>query len=482
MRDRRYRREIGVIIPQDLDPQEWAMYTLCAPNDIEWANALRSAVRMMSRGRYWLRDDRESSIKNAQLIGGEIERSLEMCTIDFQPLADAIIYLTDNLSASVVNQQSVNCGGGNCGGGSVLDEPDGQDETVPVDIVPPVATGDATTLQDQEKCSLAHFLADMWVNNFVDIKNYWAGIAVGITTVTTWLQEKFPEGAIIPFVAMILTSLAVALETALLANLADNMADAAQSQHDAIICAVYSANSPAEAKANFESVIADSRAQYGKTTYVVLILVAQMLDWNKIMGGEVIVPASYDGADCSDCTDISPEGFELVPAVIQEITGQTAGTGVSSLVATLGPGGVSLSITAVANGASRNLVVGAGFVAPPDRTVQNSRYKGFTWKQDGVNHVIKFQDGTSSLGYSPMWDGGNVVETGIGRDVLTREGTLFPTDWEFGDFYHENNGMNLDSCSPSIQSITFGATSIAAGDMAIEITDMFWIAQLDDPC
>lgn len=291
-------KELGVTIPDDLQPEDWTFYLLCAPSTVEWRRALHSAVRLLARGRFWKRDDRQDSIKSAQIIGGQIERSLMTCNIDFASLADSIKYLADNMTVQQNIQTNCGCGCGGGTGDTILDELPTQDESQPVDIIPPETGTTQTSLAQQELCNLANYMADSWVNNFVDIAEWWGGITVGIGTVYTFLQEKFPQGALLPFIALIISSLAVALEAALLANLANNMSDAAQSQRDAIVCAISTASNPREAKSNFESVIANSRAQYGKATYTVLILVAQMLDWDKIMSGEVIVPSSYDNSTC----------------------------------------------------------------------------------------------------------------------------------------------------------------------------------------
>jgi hypothetical protein len=44
--------------------------------------AVHAAIRMLSRGRFWLKDDRPSSIKEAQIIGREIEMSFSRCNLD----------------------------------------------------------------------------------------------------------------------------------------------------------------------------------------------------------------------------------------------------------------------------------------------------------------------------------------------------------------------------------------------------------------
>lgn len=287
-------KELGVQIPTDLDPQDWQLYVLCAPSGEEWYRAVHSSVRLMARGRFWLRDDRENSIKTAQIIGAEIERSLMSCNIDFTALADAIRYMADTMSINQSNSQTVNCGGGP----NVLDEPIAWPEDEPIQVFEEPMSLDASTLSAQDKCEVALYLADSWTDTFSTIDNYWDGVGLTIDAVSTWLSEKFPPGAIIPFIAMLLSQALVVIETVLLGQLAGNMAEAAAFYHDQLVCAVAEATSAEDARRRFLSVLASVRETYGKIPYTLMRLVASALDWDKIMSGDVEVPAEYNGAIC----------------------------------------------------------------------------------------------------------------------------------------------------------------------------------------
>lgn len=291
-------RELGVKIPEDLEPQEWAFYVLCAPNSPEWYTAVHSAVRLLARGRFWLRDDRENSIKTAAEIGGEIERSLMACNIDLEVLADAIKYLADNLQVNQTNNQSVTCGGSGGGDDGVLEEPINWPEDEPIQIFEDPMSLDPSTMTSQEKCEVAAFLADSWVETWSDIDTYWDGIGITIDAVSAWLSEKFPAGAVLPFIAFVITQTAILLETVLLGKLAGTMAEAAAYYHSQFICAVAMAESAEDARRRWLAVLANVRQTYGKVPYAIQRVVASALDWDSIMGNGVEVPTEYNGYVC----------------------------------------------------------------------------------------------------------------------------------------------------------------------------------------
>jgi hypothetical protein len=315
MRDRRYRREIGVKIPEDVHPQNWSLYTVCVPDDIEWSIAFRNAVRMMARGRYWKRDERERSIKDAQIIGGEIEMSIGKC--DMTEISDAIKYLGDKMAEMQMVQNNQNncdcCGGAGGGSGDFFDvpeefeDPNGQPNDGS-DMFPPEPSGDDSNLTDAQKCNLAQYFADKWVETYIDIEQIWAGVSVTVNTAYNFLVEKFPPGAILPFVAVVMSSLVVAIEYALLAGVLDRCTDAAQSYRDKIVCAISTAKSANEAKANCLAVLSEVRQVYGKSPYAVMYLGIQMVDFNKMLGGDVSVPPSYDGSVCDCLTEEEDNG------------------------------------------------------------------------------------------------------------------------------------------------------------------------------
>lgn len=291
-------KELGVTIPDELDPQDWCIYVLCAPSDPQWYTALHSSVRLMARGRFWGRDDRESSIKLAQTIGGQIERSLMSCDIDFTVLADAIKYLADNMQVNQTNNQSVTCGGGGGGDDGILEEPIGWPEDEPIQIFDEPASLDATTMSAQEKCEVAAYLADSWVETWSDIDTYWDGVGITIDAVAAWLSEKFPSGAIIPFIAFVLTNAVILLETVLLGKLAGTMAEAAAFYHSQFICAIADATSAEDARRRWLEVLANVRVAYGKVPYAIQRVIAAALDWDSIMSNGVEVPTSYNGYVC----------------------------------------------------------------------------------------------------------------------------------------------------------------------------------------
>lgn len=314
-----YYRELGIKIPDDLEPEQWGYYIVCAPLGLEWYTAVHSAIRLLARGRFWKRDSRESSIKSAQIIGGEIERSLMSCAIDLQGLIDAITLLAENGAIQQTNTQTVTCGGGGCGSPNLLDEPLNWPEDEPIPLFEEPYSLDETTLTAQQICSVANYLADSWTDTFATIDSYWEALGVGIDTASAWLSEKFPPGMIIPFLAFVISQAAVLLETVLLGNLAGNMAEAAAFYHDQIVCAVATSTSPETARRNFLSVLANVREEYGKTPYALMRVVASALDWDKIMGGDVEVPSEYDSASCPcGASDVRIASFNN--SAIEEVT------------------------------------------------------------------------------------------------------------------------------------------------------------------
>jgi hypothetical protein len=233
-------------------------------------------------------------------------------------IADAIRYLADQLEPDIITQNNTNQGGGGGSGCGCQDtwltEPPTfpEDETLP--MFPPDPDG-VTTQSALDMCKVAEYFADLWEDNFSDISTYWSGIGITVDAITTWIQRKFPQGAVIPFLALIVTSLAVALETALLGSVLESAATAASAQKEQIKCAIGSARTAAEAKTNFHNVLASARATYGRVTYAILYLVAQMIDWTKMTDGTVPIPIEYEGTTCCNDESLLPAGVVALPLV-----------------------------------------------------------------------------------------------------------------------------------------------------------------------
>lgn len=79
-------------IPENVNPTDWVSVFLCIPNDTDWIAAFRGLVSSFTRGRYWRRDDRQTSIIDAQAVGLLIEDSIMICDITTQlaEIAEAI--------------------------------------------------------------------------------------------------------------------------------------------------------------------------------------------------------------------------------------------------------------------------------------------------------------------------------------------------------------------------------------------------------
>lgn len=174
------KNELGVPIPANLDPTDYCLWTICIPNDPEWNLAARNAMRLMTAGRYWKRDERENSIKLAQSISEEILESMRMCNINFDGLEAAF----NNIAESLANLEcqtnvTVNTSCTSSGGGSLvcIDEngdptiipqpieddpvPPGGDWPVDPGVDPPPGEDEDWTLFDARACAVSNAVYQM---------------------------------------------------------------------------------------------------------------------------------------------------------------------------------------------------------------------------------------------------------------------------------------------------------------------------------
>jgi len=95
-----------VPIPGDVEPDAWTSMILCVPADGEWLSAVRGALGSLARGRYWLADGRQGSIRAAQAVARRIGESIMICDLDAR-LADIAAAIRE--SSVSVSVSSVCC-------------------------------------------------------------------------------------------------------------------------------------------------------------------------------------------------------------------------------------------------------------------------------------------------------------------------------------------------------------------------------------
>jgi hypothetical protein len=156
------------------------------------------------------------------------------------------------------------------------------------------------------------------------MKSFFAGASVTATSVATFIStilkiEKFKlilSPAV--FIQLIVASIALVIST----NLTDEASDAAQEFEDDFKCAIFTANTPQQAKTNVLAVVSQIRQSYGVLTASLFYALAMITDWRKVTieNDGLILPEYIGQGDCSDCGVIGVDpiefagGWWIVPA------------------------------------------------------------------------------------------------------------------------------------------------------------------------
>ena len=229
-------------------------------------------------------------------------------------IADAIMYLADNLELVVTNtNENTNdlavagnsasgcCGSGGTGGGETIeDDPTGFPESdIPIIFEEEldVATS-SPAASSAYMCDLGAYLADSLKQGIEDTEAYFEGVSVTIDLAVVFLQEKFPPGAVVPFVASLIIPFILSLEAIFLGNKLEKTVVAVTNFRDEFECAIASSTSGADAKQRWWAVLAELRIQHGRFPYTPLAIVSKWFNWDLIAGCTIPIPASYVDSSC----------------------------------------------------------------------------------------------------------------------------------------------------------------------------------------
>lgn len=236
--------ELGTKIPQNDTAAglDWNTWIVCIPADAEWAMVVRNALRMVSRGRYYARDERENSIINARDTGQRIFNSMSIC--NFDEITDSLGSIASAIRAIELRQQlTVQC----CDqltppapppGASIPLPPPGSSD-------PPPPAYDSPEDYQEYLCALANWV--WWVYRRI------VGVLAGLDTATAavlvvvaLIGVFLPEGlstAIGGVTLITIVSAIVAYENGIevVADLAELQADYMDANREGIVGQIYCA-------------------------------------------------------------------------------------------------------------------------------------------------------------------------------------------------------------------------------------------------
>ncbi len=304
-------------IPRDGAGDGHVCFKVTIPDTREWRRTLKSTIGLMTRGRFWMTDEREGSIKWAQQIGLEILDSLAECdcmSIDCDICAEftsinerldtittALQELNDmNITVSPIMTQTCGC----CGEGGTTPPTDDPTDT-PLDS-PPDPSDDPASIDNSSleyRClatgKAVNNLHDWWVNAKNNASNISAfvGLMSGIASVLPALKAYvIPITAIGGFVASLSSFLPL-----------DEIADAIDSRKQAMICVLYEAGTPQQGKEGlinylwYELVNTQSMSV---DTWAGLRLSLDLIDYDGIYTlGAIDVSNTIIVGNCESCND-----------------------------------------------------------------------------------------------------------------------------------------------------------------------------------
>lgn len=298
----------GYILPDNPFTEELRCLLVFIPKDEQdmYLRAFDGAFNQLSKWTSWERDYSTRAAVAATVWKDAVDYTYTNGWDRCMDILDRIADLENQVRELIDMNINVNCGCG-CGCGNQNDPLNLGDPGLPDSnvIVPEITTGSSLLMTQQQRCDMANWLADSYVNVFIEFNANWEVVSSSVNALVTAIQGKIFGGAgasVVTFAATIITTILNIMASGILGNLSQNARDAAQNAHDDLVCAVALSSSPLDAEQRFEAVLASQRAVYGNSAYVLLWAVAQLWNWDKVMTpGELTVPSSYVGSDCSSC-------------------------------------------------------------------------------------------------------------------------------------------------------------------------------------
>lgn len=334
-------------IPQDLQPSSGVQMILCVPDDPEWIAVYRSLIETVCRGRYWLDDGRQNSIKAAQAVAREVFNTMALCSLEtrLQEITAAIQALSFNQS---INQ--ICC-----------------ERIVPPDPMPPANPDDwpmpgtgqnppsfpDPATYDDAMCAAVNGLLWLFRRYAMDIQTINLAL-LGLAAIVSILIALIPTGVTQIIGTVNLVTIAGALAAALvyseaLDEAAEQFVDWLDTNKENVVCFAYQA-----AQSNIDWLVGISETLASKllelteaagipTTLATVIanltgdyltFVSALLDSIVQLGENLDQPPTSWAVDCSSCyPDISfqdafttdPNG--RCPWSLTRVTHQDDGTG-----------------------------------------------------------------------------------------------------------------------------------------------------------
>lgn len=174
----------------------------------------------------------------------------------------------------------------------------------PVDDTQPPSTT-AHGLTDTYLCDVAHYLTYSLVETAEWLADTWETLSFSIDSLYTFIEAKWGIGGGIGTAAVtnfLLTQISTIGTQLYLLNKADDHKDAWFELRPQLICLLVGAESPSQARIDWFLFIKQASEVYGKVVYYMMWVWSKMLDFDRIYGGDIIIPSLYENSDCTDCT------------------------------------------------------------------------------------------------------------------------------------------------------------------------------------
>ena len=303
------------ILPENVQPSSLLCLRVYIPNDQLYLEAFSGAFNDFGRWTQWERDGTNRASLAATTWKDAIDFTFATAWLNCDGEMDCCTEILDRLTQielgieglNNMNVNISNCGCScGCSGGIPQGDLPNQVTNLPI---PPIPSSEApTTPIDSWKCDAASQLWDDWYALFT---NFQASVIAGDATVAALI-------AIAGALAIITGGLSVLL--AILAGVAGATAstvlgwvrDWLEAHRDGIICAIFAANTPAQAYNNVVAYISDNAdnplgSLQGYFIQNQLTAVAGDTNWNAIFTpGSIAINPSLVGSDCSSCALSTP--------------------------------------------------------------------------------------------------------------------------------------------------------------------------------
>lgn len=289
------KNELGWLVPDDWDGENYAFFTMCVPDSVMWKATVKGAVYLL--GRAYSYDSDSGDINEAKRIGMEVFDSMANCNA----LIDAI------------NQLSLSISFGSCSTavGSDTDTDDGQEHGPLPDPVNDVPYSEPSAIVDR-KCKAANYIHG---NTFELVEKFrqariveyaFAGIAFALPLVAAIVLGVAlgPFGVLVG--AVVGSTLGMATDLIKASFSLPFLRIALLADEPAAICALFEATSASQARTDYFQVLSDNGASSAELSFVGKLLPNNVLNLLFFAWGdsESAIDATPIISDCTGCTQV----------------------------------------------------------------------------------------------------------------------------------------------------------------------------------